>query len=144
MFEIVQGFCGPSSTQTHLLTWASKRPKDHFCPQPTETACCHIFYKHYQNPRETVTARWPNTAISPTLRDCCFCGLRDKKLQWQLLAKKTLDFKTALEEALAVEVADQSLREVWQSWRLVNNKKNPRQSTERVLARTLRRTRKSC
>lgn len=53
--------------------------------------------------------------LEKALRDCFVCGLRNKQTQKRLLAEKTLTWKTAVEIALAMEVADKQ----------ANNFRNP-------------------
>ncbi|XP_054836321.1 complement factor H-like [Eublepharis macularius] len=55
------------------------------------------------------------------LRECC--SLRDKKLQWRPVTKKSLDFKSAYKKAITAEAAEQSTKDVRQLRSLVLPKK---------------------
>ena len=52
------------------------------------------------------------TDLETAFKDWLVYGLRDEKLQRCLFAKKELTFNITLEEAMAAEVADQSMHEV--------------------------------
>lgn len=120
-----------SSRQQHLTS--SKTGSKTTSHHSHEITYQHTFYKWDQTQGESVIIFISAIQQAPqhcnfieleiALQDWLVCGLLDEKLQYWLFRKKQLTFKKALKEAFTAEAADQSIREVHQSWSPILPKK---------------------
>ena len=83
----------------------------HYKPDTVEIAERFKFFKHMQGEKDEVTEYMRKLAktcnfgdyLNTALRDQLVCGLKDSRIQQELLCKKGLTLETALEKARAME-----------------------------------------
>ncbi|XP_058039420.1 uncharacterized protein LOC131198613 [Ahaetulla prasina] len=107
------------------LTWEAlvEKLKNHYAPAPSRIARRHAFQHCVQKEEQTINAYMASLRsaalqcefrdfLDDMLLDQLVCGVRDMRLQRRLLARKDLDLSTALSEARAAEMADDSAAEL--------------------------------
>ena len=96
---------------------------EHLNPKPNEIAQRYVFYKRDRRNGETVKdyiaslrklSEHCNFAekLEEHLRDRFVCGLNDEKVQQKLLATQTLTLKAAVDNAVAMEAAVRSAKQI--------------------------------
>ena len=96
---------------------------EHLNPKPNEIAQRYVFYKRDRRNGETVKdyvaalrklSEHCNFAekLEDHLRDRFVCGLNDEKVQQKLLATQKLTLKTAVDNAVAMEAAVRSAKQI--------------------------------
>ena len=96
---------------------------EHLNPKPNEIAQRYVFYKRDRRTGETVKdyvaalrklSEHCNFAekLEDHLRDKFVCGLNDERVQQKLLATQTLTLKIAVDNAVAMEAAIRSAKQI--------------------------------
>lgn len=120
LFDLLESLISPNKVTDHDYDSLCKTLSDHFSPPPSKIASFFKFFKRDQLPDERIVdyiadlrrmASHCNfaTSLDRILRDRFVCGLRDSRLQEELLATTDLTFKIAQEKAVAAESANRSL-----------------------------------
>ncbi|KFD51348.1 hypothetical protein M513_07753 [Trichuris suis] len=113
-YSIIRSLTFPDSPASKSFEQVLKLLNDHFLPKSSEIYHRFVYQRRLQRPDETVSsyvaelrrlAQYCNFGdiLDSTLRDQLVCGLRDQKLQRQLLCVSELTFSSALSLALTAE-----------------------------------------
>lgn len=116
-YELMCDLCAPDLPETKKFDELEKIVKEHLEPQRSEIAERHIFRQRKQASGETVndylqclkhlakTCNFGST-LEVNLRDQFVSGLYSEDMRSRLFAERELDYKRAIELALALEAAD--------------------------------------
>lgn len=120
MFETTRALLAPQTVQSVPWEMLLAKLKNHYVPMPSQIARHHAFHHRNQAEDETIhqfVAALRSAALYCDFRDLddvllnrVVCGVRD--LWRRLLAKTDLTLQTALDEARAAEMSNQSTAEI--------------------------------
>lgn len=124
--------CGSQVYETVLSLITPKKASDvtfgdivtvltkHFSPKPNEISVSFKFYKRDQNREESAADYIANlrklssgcnfTDLERMLRDRLVCGMRDERLQYELLKKDTITYQDVVDALLSAESAGRDVR----------------------------------
>lgn len=116
-YELMCDLCAPALPETKTFDELEKIVKQHLEPRRSEIAERHVFRQRKQATGETVNeylqslkhlAKTCNFAdsLEINLRDQFVSGLHQEDMRSRLFAERDLDYKRAVELALALEAAD--------------------------------------
>ena len=116
-YNVLRDLLAPVKPSSVKLTDLVTTLRDHYEPKPIVIAERFHFRKREQLEGEGVAAYIAalkkcsehcafGTFLEKALRERFVCGLKSRQIQERLLAEKILTWKTAVEMALATEVAD--------------------------------------
>ena len=116
-YNVLRDLLAPAKPSEVKFDELVKTLRDHYEPKPIIIAERFHFHKREQHEGEGVAVYSAalkkcsehcafGTFLEEALRDRFVCGLKSKQTQKRLLAEKSLTWKTAVEIALAMEVAD--------------------------------------
>ena len=122
-YGLLRNLCSPDKPKVKSLDELIALLKAHFNPTPLVIAERFKFWQarqsQTQNVREFLSQLKKMTEfcefgafLAEALRDCFVIGIRETTIQKKLLTKATLDLKTALETAVAMEAADRQALEL--------------------------------
>ena len=122
-YQILKNLCSPALPKTKSYAELKKTLTDHYKPKPIIIAERFRFHKRNQNKSETISdyivelKKLSSTCefgafLEEALRDRLVCGLTHEAIQRRLLAEKDLNFKSASEICLAMEMAMANTKEL--------------------------------
>ena len=120
-YNVLPDLLAPEKPSAVRLEDLVQSLRDHYEPKPIVIAERFHFQKREQHEGEGVAVYSAalKKCLEEALHDRFVCGLRNKQTRKRLLAEKALTWKTAVEIALAMEVADEQ----------ANNFRNPPEDT---------------
>ena len=120
-YQAIRNLTAPNKLTERTFKEIVALVKDHYCPPPSEIVQRFTFNTRSQKEGETIAEfvaelHWLsehckfNDSLDDMLRDRVVCGIRDVRLQRQLLAESDLTFKKAFEICQATELAANNAR----------------------------------
>ncbi|CAI5779509.1 XP_034969502.1LOW QUALITY PROTEIN: uncharacterized protein K02A2.6-like [Podarcis lilfordi] len=117
VFETARALLSPEAIQAAQWDTIQEKLRNHYAPKPSKIAARYAFYHRNQAEGESInnyTAALRQAAmhcefqdLDDVLMDQIVCGVRDIRLQRCLLAKPDLTLQKAIEEAVALEAAQE-------------------------------------
>ncbi|OWF50156.1 hypothetical protein KP79_PYT25695 [Mizuhopecten yessoensis] len=122
-YQLLRGLTAPKKPSEETFERLGKLLKDHFNPKPLVIAERFRFHKRDQREGESIRDYVAairklseycefNATLSDSLRDRLVCGLRNEHIQRKLLSEATLTYDTAVELAIAIEMAQRDATEL--------------------------------
>ncbi|KFD46136.1 hypothetical protein M513_12978 [Trichuris suis] len=149
-YSIIRSLTFPDSPASKSFEQVLKLLNDHFLPKSSEIYHRFVYQRRLQRPDETVSsyvaelrrlAQYCNfgDTLDSRLRDQLVCGLRDQKLQRQLLCVSELTFSSALSLALTAEASNSEVAKMHlphqgesQDVQLIRRDKHPQERLQRT------------